>query len=70
MILSLELNGLVRGVVKANGNEALSFFTERFKEGTLHGDTFSFVIPANTPEEAERVVISRLQNLLVPKEIL
>ena len=70
MILSLEMNGLVRGVVKGSGSEALSFFTERFKEGTLHGDTFSFVIPANTPEEAERVVISRLQNTIVSNETL
>lgn len=70
MILSLEMNGLVRGVVKGNGNEALSFFAERFKEGELHGDTFSFVIPANTAEEAERAIISRLQQGSVAKETL
>ncbi|MFZ2187250.1 MAG: hypothetical protein WAV46_01300 [Candidatus Moraniibacteriota bacterium] len=70
MILHLETNTLVRGVVKAHASEALVSFSERFKEGTLHGDTFSFAIPASTPEEAERVVISRLQNILPPAEAL
>lgn len=68
MLLSLETNSLVRGVVKAHGNKALEFFAERFKEGTLHGDTFSFTLPASTPEEAERVVLSRLQSALPPTE--
>ncbi|MDD2766888.1 MAG: hypothetical protein PHH40_03985 [Candidatus Moranbacteria bacterium] len=68
MILSLETNGLVRGIVKGNGNETLSFFAECFKEGELHGDTFSFVLPANTVDEAERIIISRLQQKSVAKE--
>jgi hypothetical protein len=66
MLLSLETNALVRGVVKAHNTEALNFFAERFKEGVLHGDTFSFAIPATTPEEAEHVVLSRLQNTFTP----
>jgi nanoRNase/pAp phosphatase (c-di-AMP/oligoRNAs hydrolase) len=70
MILHMETNALVRGVVKAHSSDALTFFTERFKEGMLHGDTVSFVIPANSQEEAEHVVMSRLQNTPASTETL
>lgn len=67
MLLHPETNGLVRGIVKAHSSEALSFFSERFREGALHGDMISFTLPANSLDEAEHVIISRLQNLLTPQ---
>ena len=68
MILHPETNGLVRGIVKAHTSEALTFFAERFKEGTLHGDMISFALPAISLDEAEHVILGRLQNILTPPE--
>lgn len=70
MVLYLETNVLVRGVVKAHSSEALALFAERFKEGTLQGDTFSFALSVTTPEEASDIVINRLQDTLVRTENL
>lgn len=68
MILYPEISGVVRGIVKAHSAEALAFFAERFREGVVRGDMIAFAIPAESLEEAERVVLSRLQNLLAPPE--
>ncbi len=68
MILYPEISGVVRGIVKAHSAEALTFFGERFKEDSVRGDMITFAIPAESLEEAERVVVSRLQNLLAPSE--
>ncbi|MFZ2299788.1 MAG: hypothetical protein WAW00_01465 [Candidatus Moraniibacteriota bacterium] len=68
MILSPEISGVVRGIVKAHSAEALTFVAERFKEGVVHGDMVSFVIPAVSLDEAERVILGRLQNLLASPE--
>src|SRR3989344_3516803 len=68
MILYPETTTLMRGIVKAHSSEALTFFAERFKEGEVRGDTISFSIAAGSLDEAEHIVISRLQNLLTPME--
>ncbi|MDO8565774.1 MAG: hypothetical protein Q7S04_01130 [Candidatus Moranbacteria bacterium] len=68
MILHPETNGLVRGIVKAHSGEALAFFAERFKEGAIHGDMISFALPAGSLDEAERVILGRLQNISAPPE--
>lgn len=68
MILYPEINGIVRGLTKGASSEALAGFAERFTEGEFHGDTFSFAIPANSLDEAEHIVIGRLQNILASPE--
>lgn len=63
MILYPETNGIVQGLVKGASNEALASFAEHFKEGQFRGETFAFAIPANSLDEAEHIVIGRLQNI-------
>jgi len=60
-ILSLERNGVVRGIVKGNTPETLLTFAQKFKEGELQGDIFSFTLLCQTTEEAEQIMIHRLQ---------
>lgn len=68
MILHPETNGVVKGLAKAVTPEALTGFAEHFKEGELKGDTFAFTLAANSLDEAEQIIIGRLQNILAPLE--
>lgn len=68
MILYPEINGIVQGLVKAASPEALAGFAEHFKEGEFRGETFVFTVPAQSLDEAEHVVIGRLQNILTTPE--
>lgn len=68
MILYPETASLVRGIVRAASPEALAAFALHFKEGELRGDMLAFTLPANSLEEAEQTVVSRLQNLLAAPE--
>lgn len=62
MILYPEMNGVVHGLVKGTSIEALAGFAAHFKEGEFRGDTFSFSVSANSLDEAEHIVIGRLQH--------
>lgn len=68
MILYPETASLVRGIVKAPSQEALAAFAGQFKDGALQGDMLSFSLSASSLEEAERVIIDKLQNILATPE--
>lgn len=68
MILYPETASLVRGIVKAPSQEALAAFAGQFKDGALQGDILSFSLSASSLEEAERVIIDKLQNILATPE--
>lgn len=68
LILYPETASLVRGIVKAPSQEALSAFAEHFKEGALQGDALSFSLSAGSLEEAERIILDKLQDILTPLE--
>jgi nanoRNase/pAp phosphatase (c-di-AMP/oligoRNAs hydrolase) len=61
LILYPESNALVRGLMKAAVPENLTPLLDRFGDGEMQGDTFSFTVPARTLEEAEQLVIAKLQ---------
>lgn len=65
MILSLETNGSVRGIVKAQNSDSLLSFSQHFQEGTLKNDTFSFTLSANTSDEAEHIILQKLKEPLL-----
>lgn len=60
MLIYSETKELARGLVRANSSEAINGFAKHFPEGEFRGDTFSFTISANGLEEAENIVINRL----------
>ncbi|HLC95682.1 MAG TPA: hypothetical protein VJH89_04315, partial [Patescibacteria group bacterium] len=60
MILYPETNGVVQGLVKSVVPETLTHFADHFKEGELRGDIFSFSLSANSLDEAEQIIVSRL----------
>lgn len=63
LILYPETPALVRGLIKAASQENLALFAQRFGEGELRRNTLTFTLPVNSLDEAERVVIGRLQTL-------
>ncbi len=68
MILYPETSSLIHGIVKAPSQEALAAFAGHFKEGTLQGDVLFFSLSAGSLEEAERIILDKLQNILTPPE--
>ncbi len=64
MILYPENNMVVRGLVKAASAENLALFAARM-EGALHDDTFEFSLPANSLDEAENIIIGKMQKTFV-----
>lgn len=63
MILSPETNGAVHCVIKTQTNESIQTLALHCKEGILQGDTFSLTLTANSLDEAEHILISRLQTI-------
>ena len=68
LLLYPETGSLIHGIVKAASAEALHAFAEHFKEGALQGDIFSFALSANSLDEAEHIIIGRLQSILTPPD--
>ncbi len=68
MLLYPETGSLVHGIIKAPSNEALKAFAEHFKEGTLQGDVLFFSLSAGSLDEAERVILDKLRNILTPPD--
>lgn len=64
MILYPESQTQIRGLLKAATAESLTLLAEKFKEGTLHGDTIEFVLSVQSLEEAERFALEKMQGLL------
>ncbi len=64
LILYPESGTQVRGLIKAASSESLSLLAERFKEGTLHGDTLEFALSVSTLDEAERITLEKLEQLI------
>lgn len=67
MILYPESATQVRGLIKAATNESLTLLAERFKEGTLHGDTLEFALAINSLDQAERLTLEKMEGLLGTK---
>ncbi len=67
MILYPESHLQIRGLIKAANGENLTLLAERFKEGTLHGDTLAFTLTLGNLDEAEALVVERLRDLLTSK---
>lgn len=68
MLLYPETGSLVHGIIKAPSNEALKAFAEHFKEGALQGDVLFFSLSAGSLDEAERVILDKLRNILTPPD--
>jgi phosphoesterase RecJ-like protein len=64
LILYPESGTQVRGLIKAASSESLTLLAERFKEGTLHGDTLEFALSVSTLDEAERITLEKLEQLI------
>lgn len=67
MILYPESPTQIKGLIKAANSENLTLLAERFKEGTLHGDTLEFTLAVNSLDEAERLTVEKMQTLLIAK---
>ncbi|MBP7060660.1 MAG: hypothetical protein KBA91_01630 [Candidatus Moranbacteria bacterium] len=67
MILYPESATIVRGLIKAAQSEGLSLLADRFKEGTLRGDTLEFTLTVRSLDEAETLTIEKMQELLTKK---
>lgn len=67
MILYPESATQVRGLIKGATTESLTLLAERFKEGTLHGDTLEFALAVNSLDQAEALTITKLEGLLLTK---
>lgn len=67
MILYPESHTRIRGLIKATNGENLTLLTERFGEGSLHGDTLEFTFESQSLDEAEQLTIKKLQSLLMTK---
>jgi len=61
MILFPEDNFHIRGLMKSASPENLALFAARLGEGVVKGDIFEFTLPANSLEEAEQLVIAKMQ---------
>ena len=67
MMIYPESHTQVRGLIKAATSESLTLLAERFTEGTLHGDTLEFALTLGSLDEAERVTLERLRDILTVK---
>lgn len=67
LILYPESASQVRGLIKAASSESLTLLAERFKEGTLHGDTLEFALSVTTLDEAERIALEKFEQLLATR---
>jgi nanoRNase/pAp phosphatase (c-di-AMP/oligoRNAs hydrolase) len=67
LILYPESATQVRGLIKAASSESLTLLAERFKEGTLHGDTLEFALSVTTLDEAERIALEKFEQLLTTR---
>ncbi len=67
LILYPESASQVRGLIKAASSESLTLLAERFKEGTLHGDTLEFALSVTTLDEAERIALEKFEQLLTTR---
>ncbi len=67
LILYPESTSQVRGLIKAASSESLTLLAERFKEGTLHGDTLEFALSVTTLDEAERIALEKFEQLLTTR---
>lgn len=67
LILYPESGAQVRGLIKAASSESLTLLAERFKEGTLHGDTLEFALSVSTLDEAERITLEKLEQLIATR---
>lgn len=67
LILYPESGAQVRGLIKATSSESLTLLAERFKEGTLHGDTLEFALSVSTLDEAERITLEKLEQLIATR---
>lgn len=67
LILYPESSTQVRGLIKAASSESLTLLAERFKEGTLHGDTLEFALSVTTLDEAERIALEKFEQLLTTR---
>ncbi len=65
LMLYPESSTQIRGLIKTATHESLTLLTERFKEGTLHGDTLEFALAVKTLDEAETLTLEKIQRLLV-----
>ena len=63
LLLYPESVSMVRGIVKAVSQENLTALAERFREGELQGDLFSFTVDARSLEEAELKTIEKWQQI-------
>ncbi len=66
LILYPESASQIRGLIKSSSAESLGLLAERFKEGTLHGDTLEFALSVNSLDEAERLTLEKMEGLLAP----
>ncbi|MGK2848456.1 MAG: DHH family phosphoesterase [Minisyncoccota bacterium] len=66
MILSPESNTQIHIIVKASTPENLTSLKTHFSEGLLHGDTFAFSLDATSLEEAEQIILQKLQQSSLP----
>lgn len=67
MILYPESATQIRGLIKAATNESLTLLAERFKEGTLHGDTLEFALAVDSLDQAERLTLEKIEILISKK---
>lgn len=61
LILFPETNAEVRGIAKASSPENLLLFAERVGGSQLRGDVYEFSLAARSLDEAEHIVIGKLQ---------
>ncbi len=67
LILYPENQTQIHGLIKGATSESLALLAERFKEGTLHGDTLEFALALGSLDEAERITIEKLRGILIAK---
>lgn len=61
VILFPENATAIQGIAKASSPEVLHQLVERFENGKINGDTLHFTLTANSLDEAEQIMVQKLQ---------
>ncbi len=68
LILYPENHTQIKALIKAANGESLAVLAERLGEGQLHGDTLECTLTVNSLDEAERLMIEKMQGLFTLKQ--